>query len=63
MLFLSRGDIEWKGRCVPWLSVSLGMIMLPDGLYKDSGKTLEGPAVTKARHKTKREVRERVIWA
>lgn len=31
------------------------MFMLPDGLHKATGKTLEGPAVTKAQHTLKEE--------
>lgn len=40
---------------------SLKMFMLPDGLHKAAGKTLEGPAVTKAQH-TLKEGSERQQW-
>lgn len=44
------GRIE---RHVPQLNNSFKMFMLPDGLHKATGKTLEGPAATKAPHSLK----------
>ncbi len=49
MLFLSWRVID----DAPQLNESLDMFMLPDGLHKATGKTLEGPAVTKAQHTLK----------
>lgn len=53
MLFRYQRDMGRTERHVPQLNNSFKMFMLPDGLHKATGKTLEGPAATKAPHSLK----------